>query len=53
MLYATLLAPFVALPALLLMDRVERWAVGPRRGQASASARPSPTARAAQSPLRV
>jgi hypothetical protein len=28
MLYLTLLTPFVALPALMLMDRVERWAAG-------------------------
>jgi len=28
MLYLTLLTPILALPAVLLMDRVERWAAG-------------------------
>ena len=28
MLYLTLLSPILALPAVLLMDRVERWAAG-------------------------
>ena len=28
MLYLTLLTPIMALPAVLLMDRVERWAAG-------------------------
>ena len=28
MLYLTLFAPILALPALLLMDRIERWAAG-------------------------
>jgi hypothetical protein len=32
MLYAALLTPLLALPALLLMDRLDRWAARPDRG---------------------
>ena len=34
MLYLTLLTPILALPAVLLMDRVERWATDGRPGPA-------------------
>ena len=33
MLYLTLLTPILALPAVLLMDRVDRWATGGRPAQ--------------------
>ena len=42
MLYLTLLVPFLALPALTLRDRVERWAAGDHPG-AFRVARTAPT----------
>ena len=38
MLYLTLLTPILALPAVLLMNRVERWATGGRPGPARVAA---------------
>ena len=46
MLYLTLLTPILALPAVLLMDRVERWATGGRPGPAHVA----PMARVASGP---
>ena len=54
-LYLGLLTPLMALPALLLLDRLERWTmtpVGPRRAQRLEveAARPRPVAAPATSP---
>ena len=49
MLYLTLLTPILALPGLLLMDRVERWAAGDHP-QAFRVSRSVPTADAAAGP---
>ena len=50
MLYLTLLTPVLALPGLLLMDRVERWAAGAAHSQAFRAARTVPTAETARWP---
>ena len=50
MLYLTLLTPILALPGLLLMDRVERWAAGDHP-QAFRVPRSVPTADRAARPL--
>ena len=51
MLYLTLLTPILALPGLLLMDRVERWAAGDHP-QAFRVPRSVPTADSATCPTR-
>ena len=50
MLYLTLLTPILALPAVLLMDRVERWTAGDT-SRPFRPARTAPLARAAGRPL--
>ena len=50
MLYLTLLTPVLALPGLLLMDRVERWAAGAAHSQAFRVARTVPTAETVAGP---
>ncbi len=50
MLYLTLLTPVLALPGLLLMDRVERWAAGAAHSQAFRAARTVPTGETAAGP---